>query len=91
MIFEKAKFKNLLSLKEIEVNFKKGLYLLDGWNVDENTANGVGKTSITDGICWTLTGKLPRDINADGIVNWQEKKGCVGELFIREGNEKYIK
>jgi len=89
VIFEKLELKNFLSFEEAKIEFEKGLYYITGWNEDEKTANGVGKTAITDGICWTLTGKMPRDINIDNVVNWKVGKKCTGELIIREEGYEY--
>lgn len=89
MIFEKIKIKNFLSYEEEEVKIQKGLHLISGWNSDLQTSNGSGKSAITDAICWTITGELPRKVSADSVINWVNGKGCKNELFLREGDNKY--
>ena len=76
--FQTLKIKNFLSVgeEEIDLNFKSGINLLTGINKDNNTRNGVGKSSIIESIFWCLFGVTIRDIKNDKIIHNQQKKGC---------------
>lgn len=69
---------NILSIENVTINFDdSGLLLLDGWNHDDNTANGAGKTSIWNALSFGLYGKLPRKVTVSELVRRGVKKGHV--------------
>ena len=78
IIFNTLKIKNFLSVgdNEININFQNGINLLTGINKDNNTRNGVGKSSIIESVFWCLFGSTIRDIKNDKIIHNQQKKGC---------------
>lgn len=82
IIFNTLKIKNFLSVGEevLELDFKSGINLITGTNTDNNTRNGVGKSSIIESIYWCLFGKTIRDIKNEKIIHNQQKKGCAVEL-----------
>ena len=78
IVFNNLKIKNFLSVgdNEINISFQKGINLLTGINNDNNTRNGVGKSSVIESIYWCLFGTTIRDIKNDKIIHNQQKKGC---------------
>ena len=80
--FHTISIKNFLSVGEtpIEIKFKKGLNLITGNNIDNQTRNGVGKSSIIEAIFWCLFGNTIRDIKNDKIIHNQSKKSCEVQL-----------
>ena len=78
VVFNTLKIKNFLSVgdNEINISFQKGINLLTGINNDNNTRNGVGKSSVIESIYWCLFGTTIRDIKNDKIIHNQQKKGC---------------
>jgi len=80
--FNTLKVKNFLSVGElpVEIKFQKGLNLITGNNTDNQTRNGVGKSSVIEAIFWCLFGNTIRDIKNDKIIHNQSKKGCEVEL-----------
>jgi DNA repair exonuclease SbcCD ATPase subunit len=78
IVFNTLKIKNFLSVgdNEININFQNGINLLTGINKDNNTRNGVGKSSIIESVYWCLFGSTIRDIKNDKIIHNQQKKGC---------------
>jgi DNA repair exonuclease SbcCD ATPase subunit len=78
IVFNNLKIKNFLSVgdNEININFQNGINLLTGINKDNNTRNGVGKSSIIESVYWCLFGSTIRDIKNDKIIHNQQKKGC---------------
>lgn len=78
MKIKSVEISNILSIKEMSLEFNdSGLVLLDGYNYDDDTANGAGKTAIFNSICFGLFGKLPRKISASEILREGSKSGYV--------------
>ena len=77
-----TKIKNILSISEIHYEFKEsaGLVLLSGWNHDDQTANGAGKTSFINAISFALYGKAPRKITISDFLRKGQKK--VTQKFL---------
>jgi DNA repair exonuclease SbcCD ATPase subunit len=79
IIFKHVSIKNFLSIGDdpIDIHFQPGLHIITGVNKDkEDSKNGVGKSSITDGIFFGLFGSPLRNIKKDIITNWINKKNC---------------
>jgi len=89
MILQKLKAKNFLSYQELKIEFDKKLCLINGWNHDEDTANGAGKTTILDAICFALFGEIPRGVKVDEIINRKAKKECIVQLYFSIGEDNY--
>jgi DNA repair exonuclease SbcCD ATPase subunit len=88
----KARVKNFLSYGNEwqEINFKQGLTLVQGFNVDTEKSNGSGKSSITEIIPFALFGKTIKDLPQAKIVNWNNRSGCEVQLYISVGDKSYI-
>jgi len=77
--FHKLKIRNFLSIgnEVIEVDFSEGLNIITGINRDkEDSKNGVGKSSISDALFFSLFGTPLRDIKVDNIPNWKTNQPC---------------
>lgn len=59
-----------------------GLYFLTGENQTQPSlgANGAGKTSILDALCWVLFDKTTRGLKAKNIKNWAGSEKVVVSL-----------
>jgi len=69
MLFSSIYIKDFLSIAEANILFRgAGLVLIDGYNHDDDSANGAGKTTIVSAIAYCLYGKLPRKITASEIA-----------------------
>lgn len=87
IIFEKIKFKNILSFgnswTEITLN-TSGVTLIQG-------KNGSGKSaSILDTICFGLFGKPFRKINKPQLVNFRNKKDMVVEIYFTKNEIPFL-
>lgn len=91
MRIRNIKVKNFLSYKEFELDFDKGLCLIEGWNFDDNTSNGAAKTAIMDSIAYCIWGQLPRETKVDEVINEKTKKNESLEivLTIEDNDELY--
>jgi len=75
MLIKSILIENVLSIKNCFIEFPdSGLVLVDGWNYDDDSANGSGKTSIFNALSLALYGKLPRKITNSKIA----RKGSKG-------------
>lgn len=83
ILFRSLKIKNFLSIGEtpIEINFENGINLITGENLDNNTRNGVGKSSLIEAIYWCLFGKTIREIKNDKIVHGHSKS--IVEVLLK--------
>lgn len=73
-----VEIENILSIKSIRLDFEEsGLVLLDGWNFDDDTANGAGKTAVFNSIAYGIFGKFARKISASDILRSGTKSGSV--------------
>lgn len=78
----KLHISNILSIETAEVAFDSaGLVLVDGWNADDDAANGAGKSAIFNALAFGLYGKMPRDITATEYLRKGTKAGWV-EVII---------
>lgn len=77
--------------KSITIDFKdmaKGLVFVSGLNEVEPDlgSNGAGKSTIIDGLCWTLFGKTSVGLKAGMVHCWNSKLVTLGSLsFTRDG------
>ena len=74
---------NFLSWKDLEFNLSKGVTLIDGWNNDDGTSEGSGKSAIVNALCFGLFGKLPKDAKVDEVVR-QGEKSCVVVIELND-------
>ena len=81
--FKTLKIKNFLSIgnDEVVVNFNKGLHIITGINRDkEDRRNGVGKSTIADGLYFAIFGSTLREIKKEFIANNITNKPCEVQL-----------
>jgi DNA repair exonuclease SbcCD ATPase subunit len=52
--------------------------------------NGVGKSTIWDGICWAIFGQTVRGIKGDDVINRLYKKNCSVVVNIGLGKEEVV-
>jgi len=59
---------NILSIGHVKLEFgNTGLILLDGWNHDDDSANGAGKTAIPNALAFGIYDNMPRKISKSEI------------------------
>lgn len=84
-----AKAKNFLSYKEVSLDLNQGMCLIEGWNHDENSSNGAGKTAALDILSFGIFDEVPRDLKIDEIINEQEGKDCQTEVGFKLNGSTY--
>jgi len=99
--------RNFQSWEHLKFDVTKGITLIDGFNHDDGTSEGSGKSAVVNALCWGLYGKLPKDSNIDDVLrDGQTSMGVAikfangdqvvrvrtpNDLFIQTANGKIIK
>lgn len=79
------KARNFLSWEELSFDIKIGVTLIDGWNEDDQTPEGSGKSAILNAACWCLFGKIPKDANIDDVIK-EGQKNCEVQVHFDDGS-----
>jgi len=96
-VIKSIRANNFLSWEKLIFNVKDGVTLIDGFNRDDQTSEGSGKSAVLNALCWGLYGKIPKDANVDDVIKSGEK-GCstlieledIAIIRTRNKNELYI-
>ena len=72
---------NFQSWEEFNFIIESGVTIINGYNYDDETSEGSGKSAILNALCWCLYGKLPKDVKIDEVIREGEKKGGVEVLL----------
>lgn len=82
-----AELRDILSIKEGRVEFtNQGMTLYNGWNYDDGTANGAGKSAVLNGICFGLYDKTPRNIKKTEIVR-RGSKTAMAHITVKSRDD----
>jgi DNA repair exonuclease SbcCD ATPase subunit len=93
--FQKIYIQNFLSVGNpgITLSFQEGINLITGLNLDKDSRNGVGKSTLIESLYWCLFGETIRDLKKEQIVNNINKKNCLVSLdftiISAESNNSY--
>lgn len=88
MILTDVHVTDFLSIRTVHLRLPTtGLILLTGWDEDLGRANGAGKTSIFQAICWCLYEELTRDISVHEIVRRSAVQAIVTVKFTVDGDQ----
>ena len=74
---------NFLSWKHLEFEVESGVTLIDGFNHDDGTSEGSGKSAILNALAWGCYGEIPKDANIDEVV-MQGEKFCQVQIIHRD-------
>lgn len=81
---KRVEIQNFRSIEDVvSLDFKPGLYTIEGVNNDEKATNGAGKSTILSAVYWCITGSaLTNEVLADEVVNDKAGKNCKVVLYI---------
>lgn len=80
--------------QEAEFPVDAGLYFLAGENRKSQDlgANGVGKSTFWNALCWALYGKTLDGVKGPSVKNWEGKSACFVEVpFEIDGAEHLLR
>lgn len=82
MQIKTIRIKNFLSYQSAEFHIGAGLTLVEGVNEDDPlaSANGVGKSAISEALVWCLFGETVRGLRGDDVINRGVGRGCAVEV-----------
>jgi DNA repair exonuclease SbcCD ATPase subunit len=97
-MFEYIKATNLFSWENLSFHIESGITQITGFNYDDATSEGSGKSSIPNILAWTLYGKVPKDAKIDEVIREGSNSGkgevklSTGEIIARarKPNDLYI-
>lgn len=95
----KIKGKNFLSWADLEFDVHSNVTLIDGYNYDDETSEGSGKSAIPNLLSWVLFGEFPKDVKIDEVIKFGEKSAGGAAYFddgttiirTRKPNDLYIR
>lgn len=73
--------RNFLPYGNIDLTIPEGVTRIKGFNFDDNSEEGCGKSAIPNLICWNLFGELPKDALIDDVVK-EGERGCETEVYF---------
>jgi DNA repair exonuclease SbcCD ATPase subunit len=85
-------FKSFQDEETLDLPKRPGFFLLTGDNKVESDlgANGAGKSTIWDALCWCMYGKTTRGVRGPSLKNWQGSSCVVGVHFNRCGTDHVL-
>lgn len=86
MIVQEIAITDFLSFENARITLPSaGLVLVTGWDEDLQRANGAGKSSMFQALCWCIYGELPRDISKAELIRRGQKQCSVWVKLDIEG------
>lgn len=84
-------FRSYKSSQTFNLPLKDGLYFLCGKNQSEPRleANGAGKSTVWEALCWVLYGKTSRGLKAGDVANWEMQDNTSVALDYEVGGLIY--
>lgn len=91
IVFKKLKIRNFLSIGEIDLDFPNqgDIVFITGYNHDQNSKNGAGKSSILEALHYAVLGDTYRNIKKSNLVNKNSTDKSSVELFFSIGADNY--
>jgi len=81
--------KNFLSWSALDFTFPKGVSTITGFNHDDNTPEGSGKSAILNALAWGLFGTIPKDANIDDVIK-EGTTSCLVKIEINHSKYQYV-
>ena len=88
----KIEFKNFLSYGSVPQNieFKPGINVVLGTDLDKDRSNGAGKSACLETIQYALYGQTHRGVIKEQLVNWKNRKNCSASILFNKNENNYV-
>lgn len=83
-MFKTIQAENLFAWEHLIYEVKSGISQIVGFNYDDNTSEGSGKSSIPNILSWVLFGGIPKSAKLDEIIR-DGTKGGKGSVVLDSG------
>jgi len=80
-MIESVRGKDFLSWEQLDYTIPEGVALIEGFNYDDDTPEGCGKSAILNAICWGIYGRLPKEAKVDDVIR-HGAKSCSVEVQL---------
>ncbi len=85
-MFKRITAKNFFSWADLDYEIKPGISQITGFNFDDNTPEGCGKSSVPNTLSYVLYGKIPKDAKVDEVVR-EGQDGGKGSVDFLDGHK----
>lgn len=91
IIFKKLEIQNFLSIGNVELDFvaQNNVVFITGYNYDENSKNGAGKSSILEALHFAIIGDTFRSIKRQNLINKNSSDKSFVRLEFSVENDQY--
>jgi len=84
-MIKNIKMHNFLSWRKGDIDLPSGITRVDGFNYDDNTSEGSGKSALFNAIAWCLYGKLPKkNVKLDDVIT-KGQSTCKVKIEFEQG------
>lgn len=84
-MFRRITAQNFLSWENLAFDVEEGTTLISGFNHDDDTPEGSGKSAVVNALSWGLFGKVPKSVNINDVIR-EGEKGCKVEILMDGGH-----
>lgn len=89
--FEYLTIENFRSIgDEIKISFDNGINFISGYNKDQNSYNGVGKTTIIEAFFFALFGVSIKKTNKSNLINYITNTSAIVSLSYYVGDDHFL-
>ena len=79
----RVRARDFLSWAEFDRELGKGVTLIRGFNYDDGTEEGCGKSAVPNIMSWCIFGEIPKEALVDDVIR-ESCKGCETEIYLEE-------
>jgi DNA repair exonuclease SbcCD ATPase subunit len=77
----RARARDFLSWAEFDRDLGQGVTLIQGFNFDDGTEEGCGKSAVPNILSWGIYGEIPKEALIDDVIR-EGAKGCETEIYL---------
>lgn len=82
-MFTRIVAENFLSWECLDFTFNAGVTLVEGFNRDDGSSEGSGKSAIPNALAWGLYGCIPKEVNIDEVIR-EGTDSCIVTIYTND-------